>query len=111
MAVDGAGAICVTGEFTGAIPLGSAGSLTASQKRAGFLMRLDAQGNLVSAAKVQGAGTVALRVVAVDGALGGPVYVAGAVTGALRLDELGALLGSESDSETRGVIATLSGAR
>lgn len=111
VAVDGAGAIYVTGEFTGEIPLGSAGSLTTSQKRAGFLMRLDAQGNLISAAKVEGAGTVALRVVAVDGALGGPVYVAGTVTGALHLDGLDAPLGSESDSESRGFIARLSGAR
>ncbi|WP_437765804.1 hypothetical protein WMF27_27950 [Sorangium sp. So ce281] len=111
VAVDGAGAIYVTGEFTGAIPLGSAGSLTTSQKRAGFLMRLDAQGNLISAAKVEGAGTVALRVVAADGALGGPVYVAGAVTGALHLDGLDAPLGSEGDSESRGFIARLSGAR
>ncbi|WP_437542544.1 hypothetical protein WME97_30610 [Sorangium sp. So ce367] len=111
VAVDGAGAIYVTGEFTGTIPLGSAGSLTTSQKRAGFLMRLDAQGNLISATKVEGAGTVALRVVAVDGALGGPVYVAGAVTGALRLDGLAAPLGSESDNESRGFIARLSGAR
>ncbi|MDC0677834.1 hypothetical protein [Sorangium atrum] len=111
VAVDGAGAIYVTGEFTGAIPLGSAGSLTTSQKRAGFLMRLDAQGNLISAAKVEGAGTVALRVVAVDGALGGPVYVAGTVTGALHLDGLDTPLGSESDNESRGFIARLSGAR
>ncbi|WP_437893855.1 hypothetical protein [Sorangium sp. So ce124] len=111
VAVDGAGAIYVTGEFTGEIPLGSAGSLTTSQKRAGFLMRLDAQGNLISAAKVEGAGTVALRVVAVDGALGGPVYVAGTVTGALHLDGLDAPLGSESDNESRGFIARLSGAR
>ncbi|WP_437586370.1 hypothetical protein [Sorangium sp. So ce1000] len=111
VAVDGAGAIYVTGEFTGTLALGSAGILTTSQKRAGFLMRLDAQGNLISAAKVEGAGTVALRVVATDGALGGPVYVAGAVTGALRLDGLGTPLGNEGDRESHGFIARLSGAR
>ncbi|WP_437275441.1 hypothetical protein WME90_29885 [Sorangium sp. So ce375] len=111
VAVDAAGAIYVTGEFTGTLALGSTGSLTTSQKRAGFLMRLDAQGNLISAAKVEGAGAVALRVVAVDGALGGPVYVAGAMTGTLTLDGLNGPLGSESDPESRGFIARLSGAR
>ncbi|AUX35030.1 MULTISPECIES: hypothetical protein [Sorangium] len=111
VAVDEAGSIYVTGEFTGALPLGGAGALTTSRKRAGFLMRLDARGNLVSAAQLEGDGTVALRVVAANGASGDPLYVAGAVTGTLHLPGLDEPLGSDSDPESHGFIARLSGVR
>ncbi|WP_437567298.1 hypothetical protein [Sorangium sp. So ce542] len=111
VAVDEAGSIYVTGEFTGALPLGGAGSLTTSRKRAGFLLRLDARGNLVSAAQLEGDGTVALRVVAANGGSGDPLYVAGAVTGTLELPGLDEPLGSDSDPESHGFIARLSGMR
>ncbi|WP_437478171.1 hypothetical protein WME75_29765 [Sorangium sp. So ce1014] len=111
VAVDEGGSIYVTGEFTGAIALGSAGMLTTSRKRAGFLMRLDAQGNLISAARFEGDGSVALRVVAASGTSGEPLYVAGAVTGTLDLPGLDKPLGSDGDPESHGFVARLSGMR
>ncbi|WP_437964717.1 hypothetical protein WMF04_34275 [Sorangium sp. So ce260] len=111
VAVDAAGSIYVTGEFTGAIALGSAGTLTTSRKRAGFLMRLDARGNLVSAAQFEGNGTVAVRVVSASGGSDEPLHVAGAVTGTLGLPGLDKPLGSDADPESHGFIARLSGVR
>ncbi|WP_437686194.1 hypothetical protein [Sorangium sp. So ce176] len=110
VAVDGAGAIYVTGQFRGEIALGSAGKLATDRKGAGFLMRLDPRGNLVSATKLEGDGAVGLRVVATGRTPGAPLYVAGAVTGTLDLG-LPKPLGSASDPEQRGFIARLSGVR
>ncbi|XYH98464.1 hypothetical protein ACMHYB_01500 [Sorangium sp. So ce1128] len=111
VAVDDDGSIYITGEFTGAIALGSAGMLTTSWKRAGFLMRLDARGNLVSAARFEGDGSVAVRAVATKGGSDAPLYIAGAVTGTLSLPGLDKPLGSDGDPESHGFIARLSGAR
>ncbi|WP_437752686.1 hypothetical protein [Sorangium sp. So ce1389] len=116
VAVDDAGSIYVTGHFEGAIALGSAGTLMA-ERRAGFLMRLDSRGNLVSAARFQGNGAVALRGVAAGRAPGAPLYVAGEVTGTLDLgldEPLGS--GGDDDSDdgdpgSRGFIVRLSGVR
>ncbi|WP_437730895.1 hypothetical protein [Sorangium sp. So ce1335] len=108
--VDAAGSIYVTGTFAGEIALGSAGSLTTDRKGAGFLMRLDSRGNLLSATKLEGDGTVGLRVVATDGAPGAPLYVAGEVTGTLDLG-LPTPLGSTGDRAQHGFIARLSGVR
>ncbi|WP_437955199.1 hypothetical protein WME76_27105 [Sorangium sp. So ce119] len=110
VAVDGAGSIYVTGQFRGEIPLGSAGRLATDRKGAGFLMRLDSRGNLVSATQLEGDGAVGLRVVATGRAPGAPLYVAGGVTGTLDLG-LPKPLGSDSDPEQHGFIARLSGVR
>lgn len=117
VAVDDAGSIYVTGHFEGAIALGSAGTLVA-ERRAGFLMRLDSRGNLVSAARFQGNGAVALRGVATGRAPGAPLYVAGEVTGTLDLgldEPLGSGGGDDDsddgDSGSHGFIVRLSGMR
>ncbi|HTN89009.1 MAG TPA: hypothetical protein VL242_35270, partial [Sorangium sp.] len=103
--------------FEGAIALGSAGTLVA-ERRAGFLMRLDSRGNLVSAARFQGNGAVALRGVATGRAPGAPLYVAGEVTGTLDLgldEPLGSGGGDDDsddgDSGSHGFIVRLSGMR
>ncbi|MGK3960539.1 hypothetical protein WMF01_08145 [Sorangium sp. So ce1667] len=117
VAVDDAGAIYVTGHFTGAIPLGSTGALT-TDRNAGFLMRLDSRGNLVSAAKFEGNGAVALRGVAAGRAPDAPLYVAGEVMGTLDLLGLDEPLGSgggddsdDGDPGSHGFIMRLSGMR
>ncbi|XXX73430.1 hypothetical protein WMF30_37895 [Sorangium sp. So ce134] len=110
VAVDDAGSIYVTGLFTGEIDLGAAGKLAALPgKQAGFLIELDGAGNVVAASKLEGAGDADVRVVAAGGAPGGPLYVAGNVTGTLGLG-LDEPLGSQADAEPRGFIARLAGA-
>ncbi|WP_437738875.1 hypothetical protein [Sorangium sp. So ce1335] len=107
VAVDGAGAIHVTGLFSGELDLGSAGKLAApAGRREGFVLTLDANGNLVSASRLAG-DTVDLRVVAAGRAAGAPLYVAGSLDGPLELGGLGDLLGAGP----RGFIARLSDAR
>ncbi|WP_437670622.1 hypothetical protein [Sorangium sp. So ce131] len=110
VAVDDAGAIYVTGLFTGVIDLGAAGKLTASAgKQAGFLLKLDAEGNLVAASKLEGDGATDLRAVATDRA-SGALYAAGSSTGLLDLDlDLGQL-GSAVDGP-HGFIAGLASPR
>lgn len=110
VAVDAAGSIYVTGQFGGEIAIGSAGSLATDRKGAGFLMKLDPRGNLVSATKLEGDGAVALRVVETGRAPGAPLYVAGTVTGTLDLG-LPTPLGSDADRAQHGFIARLSGVR
>ncbi|XXY52227.1 hypothetical protein WME91_13940 [Sorangium sp. So ce269] len=116
VAVDDAGAIYITGQFTGAIPLGSTGALT-TDRNAGFLMRLDSRGNLVSAAKFEGNGAVALRGVAAGRAPDAPLYVAGEVMGTLDLLGLDEPLGGgdddsdDGDPGSHGFIVRLSGMR
>ncbi|XXT16053.1 hypothetical protein WME94_38055 [Sorangium sp. So ce429] len=116
VAVDDAGSIYVTGHFEGAIPLGSTGALM-TDRNAGFLMRLDSRGNLVSAAKFEGNGAVALRGVAAGRAPDAPLYVAGEVTGTLDLLGLDEPLGSgdddsdDGDPGSHGFIVRLSGMR
>ncbi|WP_437574224.1 hypothetical protein [Sorangium sp. So ce887] len=110
VAVDDAGAIYVTGLFTGEIDLGAAGKLAVRPgKQAGFLIRLDGAGNVVSASTLEGDGAADLRVVAAGGARGGPVYVAGNLTGPLELG-LDERLGSHADAEPHGFVARLSDA-
>ncbi|XYH94204.1 hypothetical protein ACMHYB_41160 [Sorangium sp. So ce1128] len=107
--VDGAGAIHVTGLFSGELDMGSAMKLAApAGKQAGFLMKLDATGNLVSASKLEG-DTADLRVVAAVGSAGGPLYVAGNVTGALDL-HLDDVLGGDEDAGPRGFVSRLADA-
>ncbi|XXT16054.1 hypothetical protein WME94_38060 [Sorangium sp. So ce429] len=104
--VDGAGAIHVTGMFSGELDLGSALKLaTPAAKQAGFLMKLDAAGHLVSASKLEG-DTADLQV---GVAAGGPLVVAGSVTGALDLD-LGEPLGGDADAGPRGFVSRLADA-
>ncbi|WP_437807715.1 hypothetical protein [Sorangium sp. So ce1078] len=110
VAVDDAGSIHVTGLFTGEIDLGAAGKLAVpSGRQAGFLIRLDGAGHVVSASTLEGDGTADLRIVAAGGALSEPLYVAGNLTGTLELG-LDERLGSQADAEPRGFIARLSGA-
>ncbi|AUX45448.1 hypothetical protein SOCE26_069390 [Sorangium cellulosum] len=110
VAADDAGAVYVTGLFTGEIDLGAAGKLEASAgKQAGFLIKLDAEGNLVSASKLEAGGAADLRAVAADSS-SGAVYAAGSLTGILDLGlDLGQL-GSAVDGP-RGFITGLSSAR
>ncbi|XYH94203.1 hypothetical protein ACMHYB_41155 [Sorangium sp. So ce1128] len=112
VAVDEAGTIYVAGHFEGEIALGSAGTLT-TDRRAGFLMRLDSRGNLVSAAKFEGNGAVALRVVAAGRAPDAPLYVAGEVTGTLDLglDKPLGSDGGDGDTGSHGFIVRLSDVR
>ncbi|WP_437775226.1 hypothetical protein [Sorangium sp. So ce1097] len=106
VAVDEAGAIHVTGLFSGDLDVGSAGTLTASTgRREGFLIELDATGNLVSASRLEG-DAAGLRLAAARGAAGGRLYVAGSLTGPLDLGGLGDLLGAGP----RGFVARLSDA-
>ncbi|WP_433927639.1 hypothetical protein AB3662_31600 [Sorangium cellulosum] len=104
VAVDGAGSVHVAGVFSGELDVGSAGKLTApAGRRAGFLIKLDANGNLVSASRLDG-DTADLRIIAAGKPAGGPLYVAGSLTGPLDLGGVGGLLGAG----TSGFIARLS---
>ncbi|WP_437660602.1 hypothetical protein [Sorangium sp. So ce1182] len=107
--VDGAGSIHVTGLFSGELDLGSALKLAApAGKQAGFLMKLDAAGHLVSASKLEG-DTADLQVGVAAGAAGGPLVIAGNVTGTLDLD-LGDPLGGDADAGPRGFVSRLADA-
>ncbi|WP_437752687.1 hypothetical protein [Sorangium sp. So ce1389] len=107
--VDGAGSIHVTGLFSGELDLGSALKLAApAGKQAGFLMKLDAAGQLISASKLEG-DTADLQVIVAAGAAGGPLVVAGNVAGTLDLD-LGDLLGGNADAGPRGFVSRLADA-
>ncbi|WP_438023036.1 hypothetical protein [Sorangium sp. So ce233] len=104
VAVDGAGSVHVAGVFSGELDVGSAGKLTApAGRRAGFLIKLDANGNLISASRLEG-DTADLRIIAAGKAAGAPLYVAGSLTGPLDLGGLGGLLGAG----TSGFVARLS---
>ncbi|KYF60612.1 hypothetical protein BE11_50450 [Sorangium cellulosum] len=104
VAVDGAGSVYVAGVFSGELDVGSAGKLTApAGRQAGFLIKLDANGNLVAASRLEG-DTADLRITAAGKLAGAPLYVAGSLTGPLDLGGLGGLLGAG----TSGFIARLS---
>ncbi|WP_437500344.1 hypothetical protein [Sorangium sp. So ce1099] len=107
--VDGAGSIHVTGLFSGELDLGSALKLAApAGKQAGFLMKLDAAGHLVSASKLEGH-TADMQVFVAAGAAGDSLVVAGSVTGTLDLD-LGELLGGDAAAGPRGFVSRLADA-